>query len=259
MKVFVSLLFILCAGIGFSQFESADNITLDGITFSNQSGKLYVPIRRVEKPLKVYVGWDNENRNILIDDKPIPKEAIYQLFDGSNLVDVDSLSSVGLKVEKSKEGLKVSSSRATVEIVSGKQSVEISLKDQRLMAWQGDILVMSTNVSTGKRGFSTPVGEYTAGPEKSRHRTSSKYDDAPMPWAIQLKGGYFIHGSASVPKYPASHGCVRMPYRRGPNAAKYLFDWINLGTQIEIRREWSEVALSFIERDSEIEARKGSL
>ena len=41
-------------------------------------------------------------------------------------------------------------------------------------------------------------------------------------------GGYAIHGYASVPTYPASHGCLRVPI---PNAAQ-IFNWINIGDRI---------------------------
>ncbi len=41
-------------------------------------------------------------------------------------------------------------------------------------------------------------------------------------------GGYAIHGYASVPNYPASHGCLRVPI---PNAAS-IFNWIDIGDPI---------------------------
>jgi hypothetical protein len=40
--------------------------------------------------------------------------------------------------------------------------------------------------------------------------------------------GYAIHGYASVPNYPASHGCLRVPI---PNSAS-IFNWIDLGDTI---------------------------
>jgi len=40
--------------------------------------------------------------------------------------------------------------------------------------------------------------------------------------------GYAIHGYASVPNYPASHGCLRVPI---PSAAA-IFRWIDLGDRI---------------------------
>ena len=41
-------------------------------------------------------------------------------------------------------------------------------------------------------------------------------------------GGYAIHGYASVPSYPASHGCLRVPI---PNALQ-IFNWIEIGDTI---------------------------
>jgi peptidoglycan hydrolase-like protein with peptidoglycan-binding domain len=41
-------------------------------------------------------------------------------------------------------------------------------------------------------------------------------------------GGYAIHGYASVPNYPASHGCLRVPI---PNALQ-IFNWIDVGDRI---------------------------
>lgn len=44
--------------------------------------------------------------------------------------------------------------------------------------------------------------------------------------------GYAIHGYASVPNYPASHGCLRVPI---PNAAS-IFNWIDIGDPIYLYR-----------------------
>ncbi len=40
--------------------------------------------------------------------------------------------------------------------------------------------------------------------------------------------GYAIHGYASVPSYPASHGCLRVPIP----SARAIFNWINIGDTI---------------------------
>jgi hypothetical protein len=44
--------------------------------------------------------------------------------------------------------------------------------------------------------------------------------------------GYAIHGYPSVPNYPASHGCLRVPI---PNAAS-IFNWIDIGDPIFLYR-----------------------
>jgi len=42
--------------------------------------------------------------------------------------------------------------------------------------------------------------------------------------------GYAIHGYASVPTYPASHGCLRVPI---PDAWN-IFNWVRVGDQIDV-------------------------
>ena len=44
--------------------------------------------------------------------------------------------------------------------------------------------------------------------------------------------GYATHGYASVPVYPASHGCLRVPI---PEALS-LFRWIRIGTRVDVYR-----------------------
>ncbi len=44
--------------------------------------------------------------------------------------------------------------------------------------------------------------------------------------------GYAIHGYASVPTYPASHGCLRVPI---PDALA-IFRWVRLGGRIDVYR-----------------------
>ena len=42
--------------------------------------------------------------------------------------------------------------------------------------------------------------------------------------------GYAIHGYKSVPTYPASHGCLRVPIPQ----ARSIYDWIKLGDRIDV-------------------------
>jgi len=44
--------------------------------------------------------------------------------------------------------------------------------------------------------------------------------------------GYATHGFASVPIYPASHGCLRLPI---PDA-RSVFNWIDIGTPVDVYR-----------------------
>lgn len=112
--------------------------------------------------------------------------------------------------------------------------VEIDLTKQQLRAYEGNRVVLRTHISSGRTG-NTPTGNFRAGPYKSEKHFSSLYQNAPMPWSVQITGHYFIHGYTDVPRYPASKGCVRVPLT-GRNPAKRLYKWIDVGTPIRIYR-----------------------
>jgi hypothetical protein len=116
---------------------------------------------------------------------------------------------------------------------SGGKWTEVDKTDQVLRAHVGDKLVFESPVSTGKEGHATPNGTFTAGEKRLMHH-SDLYDNAPMPYSVQIGGDYFIHGFSSVPAHPASHGCIRLPMAQ----AKQFFDWVEPGTPIIVRGEW---------------------
>jgi len=66
-------------------------------------------------------------------------------------------------------------------------------------------------VSTARRGKVTPSGTWTAKWLSKNHR-SSRYNNAPMPYAIFYNGHYAVHGTNQVNRLgsPASAGCIRL-------------------------------------------------
>jgi len=67
-------------------------------------------------------------------------------------------------------------------------------------------------VSTGRAGYSTPSGTYTA-TSMNEIWYSKQWDNSPMPHSIFfMKDGHAIHGSYEVKNLgkPVSHGCVRI-------------------------------------------------
>ncbi len=76
------------------------------------------------------------------------------------------------------------------------------------------------DVSTARKGYITPVGDYQPYMMTPMHY-SRKYDNAPMPNSIFFHGGYAIHATYDVKHLgrPASHGCVRL----SPQNAKWLY------------------------------------
>jgi peptidoglycan hydrolase-like protein with peptidoglycan-binding domain len=85
---------------------------------------------------------------------------------------------------------------------------EIHVQQQLLLAVRGGRVQRSIHVSTGAGGR-TPLGHFHV------------YRRDPMSWSVPFgvwmpraqyfDRGYAIHQFASVPAYPASHGCVRVP------------------------------------------------
>lgn len=123
-------------------------------------------------------------------------------------------------------------SRESAKPVPKGKRVEVNLTKQELRAYEGNRLVLKTNISSG-RTHNTPTGNFRAGPYKAESHFSSLYHNAPMPWSVQVTGNIFIHGYTEVPRYPASKGCIRMPLT-GRNAAKRFYQWCDVGTPIRI-------------------------
>lgn len=75
-------------------------------------------------------------------------------------------------------------------------------------------------VSTGRKGYATPVGGFRPYMLKPMHY-SKQYDNAPMPNSIFFHEGYAIHATHEVKRLgrPASHGCIRL----SPQNAKWLY------------------------------------
>jgi lipoprotein-anchoring transpeptidase ErfK/SrfK len=122
-----------------------------------------------------------------------------------------------------------------VYVTHGQKSVVVDKATQTLVAMQGERVVLSTPISSGRRGHRTPNGTFEAGPYKALMHRSSLYDDAPMPYSVQVTGDIFIHGYSSVPERPASHGCIRVPT---DGSAKFFYEWVDVGTPIEINGRW---------------------
>ena len=106
----------------------------------------------------------------------------------------------------------------------------VSRKDQRLRVFRGLEEIATSRVSTGKRGHSTPTGIFSILEKRKRH-FSNIYNNAPMPYMQRLTwSGIALHQSNSVPNYPASHGCVRLP----GGFAKKLFGMTERGAHVVI-------------------------
>ena len=101
--------------------------------------------------------------------------------------------------------------------------IHISKSSQTMRVYVGGQLRHTWRVSTGRRGYNTPNGNYS--PKRlARRHYSSKYHGSPMPYSIFFRGGYAIHGSYQISRLGrrASHGCVRLH----PGNAARLFSLV---------------------------------
>jgi len=86
----------------------------------------------------------------------------------------------------------------------------VSLDEQRAYVYRNGIAIGVSTISSGKPGHETPTGVFTILQKNKDHR-SNLYNNAPMPWMQRLTwDGIALHGG-TLPGYPASHGCVRLP------------------------------------------------
>lgn len=103
----------------------------------------------------------------------------------------------------------------------------VSLATQRATLYRNGVPIAITTVSTGKAGHETPTGVFTILQRQVEHH-SNLYDDAPMPYMQRLTwGGVALHGG-TLPGYPASHGCIRLP----PDFARLLYGVTRLGMTV---------------------------
>jgi hypothetical protein len=94
---------------------------------------------------------------------------------------------------------------------AGPVVVLVSIPQQTMHVYRNGILIGRSSISSGTKGHQTPTGVFTILEKKQTHR-SKKYDDAPMPNMQRLTWSGIAMHSGNLPGYPASHGCIRMPY-----------------------------------------------
>ncbi len=119
-------------------------------------------------------------------------------------------------------------------VMAWERWIDVDLEQQMLVAYEGDVPVYATLISSGKKGseeesFLTPKGMFRIG---AKHISSSmdgntasdgRYSIQDVPWAMFFQGNYALHGAFWHSKFGSrrSHGCVNL----GPTDARWLFFW----------------------------------
>ena len=105
----------------------------------------------------------------------------------------------------------------------------VSLKAQRVTVYDAEGAILSAPVSSGQSGYETPVGIYSVLQKNAEHY-SNIYENAAMPNMQRITwSGVAFHGGP-LPGYPASHGCVRLPFK----FAERFFGLTGLGLRVII-------------------------
>src|SRR6266403_1274437 len=103
----------------------------------------------------------------------------------------------------------------------------VSLRNQRITIYDAKGWILRAPVSSGTKGRETPAGIFSV-IQKVEDHYSNLYDDAYMPHMQRITwSGIALHGGV-LPGYPASHGCVRMPF----DFAERLFDATATGMRV---------------------------
>ena len=139
----------------------------------------------------------------------------------------------------------------------GRAKIVVNLRKQTADLYKGKTKVAESRISTGREGKATPTGSFRVIRKDEDHRSSlygsyvngwgrvvvpnvdvrkkakpaqTHFEGASMPFFIEFRPGYGLH-AGYLPGYPASHGCVRMPFWK----ARQFYNAARVGTQVVIR------------------------
>lgn len=191
--------------------DALETLEIERIDTSNEEA-------RIKKEALVFFNRGEEKRLLELKKKKIlakakEKEKKKQAY----LKKQKALAKAKLKKEKLQKA-KARKAKAKIPRKNAKILARVSISRQRMEVFRDNILLYKWKVSTARKGYRTPKGNYKAKAIKKMHY-SSLYNNSPMPYTIFYSGNYAIHGTSHNKRLgrPASHGCVRL---RTSNAKK---------------------------------------
>lgn len=127
---------------------------------------------------------------------------------------------------------KAAKTAATEQPIKGPLVITVSLGEQRLTVHDADGPIAHAPISSGTAAYPTLQGVFTI-LEKSVTHYSNLYAGAPMPNMQRITWSGTAMHAGHLPGYPASHGCIRLPY----NFSKKLYGMTKLGTRVIVTRD----------------------
>jgi lipoprotein-anchoring transpeptidase ErfK/SrfK len=119
----------------------------------------------------------------------------------------------------------------TVEATN--KHIVVILSQQKVYAYEGDVLIRDFVVSTGVAEHPTVQGTFNIYVKlESTRMTGEGYDLPNVLWTMYFYEGYSFHGTYwhSNFGHPMSHGCVNMK----TEDALWLFNWALVGTRVDV-------------------------
>jgi peptidoglycan hydrolase-like protein with peptidoglycan-binding domain len=108
-------------------------------------------------------------------------------------------------------------------------ALEINLSRQVVKLVYRGTVARLLDTSTGKASTPTPAGSFRV----ARRINGWRQSPLGLMWRPNyFHGGYAVHGSTSVPPYPASHGCVRLTVA----SMNRLWPKLGIGTPVWVYR-----------------------
>jgi hypothetical protein len=120
---------------------------------------------------------------------------------------------------------------ASDTVPAGPALLIVNLDTQRAVLFRNGVPIAASTMSTGRPGFETPTGVFTILQKHVEHY-SRKYDNAPMPYMQRLTWKDVALHAGTLPGFPASHGCIRLPH----GFAKQLYSVTTLGMTVVVTR-----------------------
>jgi lipoprotein-anchoring transpeptidase ErfK/SrfK len=116
---------------------------------------------------------------------------------------------------------------------NGSRWIDVDLTNQRVYAYEGDVVVNSFLVSTGTWATPTVTGRYNIYVKiASGNMHGPGYFLPDVPYIMYFYKGYGLHGTYWHNNFgtPMSHGCVNLR----TDEAGWLFNWASVGTLVNV-------------------------
>jgi lipoprotein-anchoring transpeptidase ErfK/SrfK len=149
---------------------------------------------------------------------------------------------------RSIDGVKTNPGPAPKDLAAGEKWIDVNVKNQTLVAYEGDKPVFATAVSTGKedkedkeKDHHTPPGTFRI---REKHiaatmdgdvASDGPYSIEDVPWIMYFNASYALHGAFWHNNFGRmqSHGCVNL----APQDARAMFNW----TEPKLPENWHGV------------------